>query len=336
MGSKRLLSGVFWLASLLLAEGAARLIFPAALAEFVPSENPRLVYELNPGYPGVNRFGMRQDDFDPSELRNRFVIAVIGDSHTYSSGSPNPAHAFPARLEYHLHERGVKDAVVLNFGVQGYDMVQELQVLQTRALRFSPNLIVLQYCINDDHIPNFIQPRFPALNQAMHKSVLLTTAWTTVLYSTFGRAHLIPLVDRAPDVLLFVPGLVGTPRSREQGTGHGFTHPTRDKDLVPARYREFVGRDNLEHAVQQFGDICLRERIPALATGFIERADEVVYERAGFQVYSFFTMFEGTDMRRYGYDPQVTDGHFQPQGNDFIGNALAKYITAHVGMTRTP
>jgi hypothetical protein len=294
----------------------------------VPSANPRLIYELNPAYPGINAHGMRQGEIETAALADRFVIAVIGDSHAYSVGSPNPAHAFPARLEYHLNTTAA-NVTVLNFGVQGYNMVQELEVLRAKALPFAPDLVVLQYCINDDHIPNYIQPRFPAINHAVHHSVLLTTAWTTLLYSRAGRRYVLPYVEHAPDFLLFVPGLVGTPVSREQGTSHGFTHPTRDNDLVPSRYREFIGQPNVERAVAAFGETCRTRGIPLLATGFIEPADEAIYERAGFQVYSFLTMFKGLDMRRYGYDPDMTDGHFLPQGNDFIGQALARYINEH-------
>jgi hypothetical protein len=40
-------------------------------------------------------------------------------------------------------------------------------------------------------------------------------------------------------------------------------------------------------------------------------------------------MFDGLDMRRYGYDPAHTDGHFSVDGNDFIGRALATYVSGH-------
>jgi GDSL-like lipase/acylhydrolase family protein len=330
---KRRISLAIWLGSLLVAEGAARLAFPPKIPEMVPSANPRLIYELNPEYPGVNSRGMRQGEIDASALARRFVVAVIGDSHAYSVGSPHPAQSFPARLEHHLNATGER-AAVLNFGVQGYNMVQELEVLQAKALPFAPDLVVLQYCINDDHISNYIQPRFPAVNRAIHHSVLLTTAWTTFLYSNVGRTYVLPYADHATDFLLFAPGLVGTPVSREQGTSHGFTHPTRSTELVPSRYHDFIGRENFERAVKAFGEICQRRGIRVVATGFIEQDAEAFYERSGFLVYSFFTMFQGLDMRRYGYDPNVTDGHFSPQGNDFIAQALATYIDGHLTLER--
>jgi hypothetical protein len=95
---------------------------------------------------------------------------------------------------------------------------------------------------------------------------------------------------------------------------------------VPARYHGVIGRDNLERAVATFGELCRKAGIPALATGFIEERDRSLYRTSGFEVYTFFDMFEGLDMRPFGYDPARTEGHFSDRGNAFIGHALAGYI----------
>jgi len=332
-GKKLLFSFAVLLSSVLVAEVPARLAFPQPIRPFVPSTNPRLIYELNPNYPGINSLGMAQREFDASSLQGRIVIAVVGDSHAYSVESPNHARAFPATLEHHLNaSAGAQTFTVLNFGVPGYNTVQELEVLRSKALRFKPDLVILQYCINDEHIANYIQPRFVRLNRAIHSNVFLTTAWTTFLYSDFGRRHALSYAEHLPDLLLFAPGLVGTPVSRERDSPHGPTHPTRSKALVPARYHDFVGRDNMERAAHRFGEVCRREGIPALATGFIEAGDDRLFTAAGLQVYSFFTIFEPVDMRRYGYDPERTDGHFSAPGNEFIGKALADYIREHYAL----
>jgi len=320
--------------ALLIVEGAGRLLLTRPTLPYVPSSNPRLIYELNPAYQGINTLGMRQPEIDRATVHDRFVIVVIGDSHSYMDDSVTGAGTFPARLEHHANAAAERPVTVLNLGVPGYNMIQELEVLRAKALAFEPDLIVLQYCVNDDHISNFIQPEYPRVNRAVHSSVVLTTAWTTILYSQFGRTHLLPFVeDHAPDLLLFTPGLVGTPVSREQDPLHGPTHPTRSKDLVPVRYHGFIGRDNFESAVHTFGEICRRARIPTLATGFIEERDRGLYEASGFQVYSFFDIFAGTDMRHYGYDPRHSDGHFSDLGNDLIGKALASYVREHFSVS---
>src|SRR5262249_48627313 len=106
-------------------------------------------------------------------------------------------------------------------------------------------------------------------------------------------------------------------------------HPPRNKDQVAVRYWGFIGRENLESAVKVFGTISKESGIPTLATGFIEDRDRNLYEASGFQVYSFFQIFRGLDMRDYGYDPAHTDGHFSEKGSDFVGRSLALLINAN-------
>jgi hypothetical protein len=68
--------------------------------------------------------------------------------------------------------------------------------------------------------------------------------------------------------------------------------------------------------------------IPRPATGFIEDRDRNLYESSGFQVYSFFQIFHGLDMRDYGYDPEWTASHFSDKGSDVIGKSLAAFVNA--------
>src|SRR5262249_36549181 len=161
-----------------IAEIAGRFVFLSEPNRFVPSANPRLVYELNPGYPEINAQRMRDREIDMATLHDRFVIAAIGDSHTFSLDSLQASNGFPARLNARLGGPRVR---VLNFGVPGYNMVQELEVLKAKVPAFAPDLVILQYCVNDDHLPNNIQPRHPRLNRVLHASVLVSTAWTAFL-----------------------------------------------------------------------------------------------------------------------------------------------------------
>lgn len=307
----------------------ARILYPQPILLNIPSKNFRLIHELNPLHPEINSLGMRQEEFDSSTLHDYFVIAVIGDSHTYSVRSAKREDSFPARLEHHLKALTDKSIKVLNFGVPGYNMTQELEVLRAKTLPFKPDLVILQYCINDEHISNYIQPKYDWLNRALHQSVFLTRAWTTFLYSRFGRRHVLVYVEKyLPDLLLYTPGLVGAPWAQEKDPAHA-PHPSRSRDQVPARYHDFIGRENLERDVKVFGEVCKKAGIPALATGFIEDQDRNLYEASGFQVYSFFQIFYGFDMRDYGYNPARTHDHFSEHGSDFIGKALAVFISAN-------
>ena len=100
----------------------------------VASKNQKLVYELNRNYKDINSFGMRDKEFDINSIRDLYKIAVIGDSHAYSTSVKNMAESFPSQLEQHLNQDIGKSIVkVLNFGVPGYNTAQELEVLKTKA-----------------------------------------------------------------------------------------------------------------------------------------------------------------------------------------------------------
>jgi len=320
--------------TLVVLEMLARSVLQQPTLMYVPSNNFRLIYELNPLRPEINSFGMRQDELDPSTLRDHFVIAVIGDSHAYSLSSGSWENSFPARLEHHLRALTGKNVKVLNFGVPGYNMAQELEVLKAKALQFSPDLVMLQYCVNDEHVSSYIQPKYVWLNHAIHKSVLLSRVWQKLLYSSFGRSNLLIYVEKyLPDLLLFSPGLVGTPRAQETDPSHA-PHPPRSRDQVPPRYHDFIGLENLERDVKVFGKITQDAGIPALATGFIEDRNRNLYESSGFRVYSFLEIFHGLNMRDYGYNPQNTASHFSDHGSDVIGKALADFIRTNSSLSK--
>jgi GDSL-like Lipase/Acylhydrolase family len=285
---------------------------------------------LNPRSPDVNSFGMRQTDIATAMLAQHFVVAVIGDSHAYGFGNSSWQWAFPTRLQEHLTSATGQRITVLNFGVPGYNMAQELEVLRAKALPFKPDLIVLQYCINDEHLSNYIQPKYPWLNRALYTSVFVITGWTRLVYSRRVQTTLRPFVERyAPDMLLYAPGMVGTPITQEGNGPHGRPHRPKSRSQVPPRYWDVIGRENLERNVRIFGEVSRAAGIPAVATGFIEDSDKALYESAGFDTYSLFEMFKGVKMGPYGYNSSRTASHFNDAGSDFIAKRLAAFIIEH-------
>jgi len=114
-----------------------------------------LRYELVPGSPDgakrINADGMRDRNREVSKPPGVFRVACIGDSITYGFGVRDSA-AYPARLERRLAaiRRGAGVAVeVLNFGVTGYNIEQSIQNLKVRALKYRPDVVLYQYCLND-------------------------------------------------------------------------------------------------------------------------------------------------------------------------------------------
>ena len=121
------------------------------------SADPELLYVTRPGYTknGVRiseAHGiLRPDDVDVPKPHGTVRIAVIGDSiaagHPLRTG-PTPPFAF--QLEAQLNaSAGRPYAQVLLFAADGYSTVQEARLLETEIAPFSPDLVVVAYCVND-------------------------------------------------------------------------------------------------------------------------------------------------------------------------------------------
>lgn len=118
------------------------------------SEDPRLRFDLRPNAEGqafgtavrVNAAGFRDSDY-PLDKGERYRIVVIGDSITFGLRLP-AEESFPEQLEALL--RNADPAVdVLNLGIAGYDILQEVAFLEDRGLAYAPDLVVVGYCMND-------------------------------------------------------------------------------------------------------------------------------------------------------------------------------------------
>jgi lysophospholipase L1-like esterase len=74
-------------------------------------------------------------------------VIVLGDSITFGN-SLALADTFSAQLQQRLVSQG-RNVEILNFGVGGYDTLQEVSLLEIRGLKYRPSLVVLAYCLND-------------------------------------------------------------------------------------------------------------------------------------------------------------------------------------------
>lgn len=298
---------------------------------YIPSTNEKLVYELNPENPRINSFGMRQDSFSEKDLNGSYIIAAIGDSHTYSLSVPGRHHGtYPFKLEHYMNILCDSSKIrVLNFGVPGYGTAQELELFKSKVLQFHPSLIVLQITINDAHVCNYIQPENKFLNHLIYKSHLLVYLWKHVIYSRISKNFFYDwFAKKFPDSLLFQEGLVGTMSSNVKGESPvHLGHPARTKDRVPSRYWYMLGEENQKKHFCEFAKIAKAHNIPIIATGFIQDWQRGIFLDNGFTVYSFDEMFKGViDENIYEYDPLRTSAHFNEKGCDVIGKKLADYI----------
>ncbi len=92
----------------------------------------------------VNSLGIRGGELRAAPA-NR--ILVLGDSHTFGVGLRDD-ETFPAQLERHLAGLAAGDVEVLNCGVGGYGLFQEVGLLRARDLGLRPQALVLLYALS--------------------------------------------------------------------------------------------------------------------------------------------------------------------------------------------
>ncbi len=147
------------LIALLAAEAGVRIFWAGAPATFGRAESlplqqvrdPAIIYRLVPGSTGfyngtefsVNSLGLRDRDYAIPAPSGTHRILVLGDSLVFGIGLP-PGQTLPAQLERRLD--GVE---VINAGVFGYNLQQEISLLSDVGLRYHPDVVVACFCHND-------------------------------------------------------------------------------------------------------------------------------------------------------------------------------------------
>jgi hypothetical protein len=89
----------------------------------------------------VNSYGMRDQEYELTAPAGTQRIALLGPSYVMGSGVADN-ETFDAMLEWQLNEQG-RPTEVLNFGVAGYSVAQELWSLDNMALQFQPDVIMV-------------------------------------------------------------------------------------------------------------------------------------------------------------------------------------------------
>jgi lysophospholipase L1-like esterase len=127
-----------------------------AVALKQPVADPRLSFAHRPntsaflmGVPfAINSAGLRDREFPREKPAGVYRIVWLGDSTTVGWGVPIEGTA-PKLLERELNAAGTGRFEVLNAGVGNYDTVQEVEHYLTIDRAFHPDLVILEYFIND-------------------------------------------------------------------------------------------------------------------------------------------------------------------------------------------
>lgn len=102
------------------------------------------------GWVHVDSAGFRGPEVRIEPQRGAFRIMAVGSSTTFDGAVTNDTRAWPARLEYWLNQvRPDQRVEVINAGVPGYTIVDQLVRLEMELYRYRPDLIVLYEGHND-------------------------------------------------------------------------------------------------------------------------------------------------------------------------------------------
>lgn len=122
---------------------AARLTGDFYWVELVPSS--RILYYGQPY--SINRWGMRDKDYELTPPSNIYRIALVGASHANGWGVSDN-ETFESLLEERLNHKNEKGGYIgyeiLNFAVGGYTPLQHLKLLKEKVLPFKPDAV---FCV---------------------------------------------------------------------------------------------------------------------------------------------------------------------------------------------
>lgn len=108
------------------------------------------------GYVEVNAEGWRDIDHALEKPADTYRIVVLGDSYS-EARQVSRADTFWAQLPRELAACGFqkgKRIEALNFGISGYGTAQEYLSLESRAMRYQPDLVLMQFTNGNDVMNN--------------------------------------------------------------------------------------------------------------------------------------------------------------------------------------
>jgi hypothetical protein len=121
---------------------------PANSSEFWAVHDPDLGYRGNPRNADMNSHGLRSPEVEPKSDKIRLLL--LGDSLLFYGNTMEDTVAGHMR-EAFARDRGARPIEIINAGIKGYTNYQELVYLKKYGLGFDPDMIGLEFCLNDLH-----------------------------------------------------------------------------------------------------------------------------------------------------------------------------------------
>jgi len=136
----------------------------------------------------INSKGLRDYEYDYLKPKHCYRVLVLGDSITFGWGV-DFSQTYPKLLEKKLNERSPGQKFeVINSGVGNYNLRDELSYLEYEGLKYSPDLIILGFFLNDAERHDKQPPNFLARHSCFY--TFLWSHWNAfVLRMNFNKGY---------------------------------------------------------------------------------------------------------------------------------------------------
>lgn len=113
-------------------------------AEYRLSPNRKLIYEPIPNTQELNEYGARGAACRVNRVAGKYRFLFIGDSVLEGLGV-DPGDRYTEQLQNRFGGR----YEFINLGVRGYNLIQEIEYLRLKGIRFRPDHVVINLIYND-------------------------------------------------------------------------------------------------------------------------------------------------------------------------------------------
>lgn len=151
----------------------------------------------------INRYGHHDDEFPVEKPEGEFRGVVIGDSVAMGDGVSRD-ETFSNQLEVVLNQNhgNGRTFQIINTGVQGYSTFHQYNVLKD-SLRFDPDFIAAQFCLNDLTEPLVVDTRYGGVGVDYHGVAQAPSRLFSYLLNETGYGRLVQNIrDRGKSVEL--------------------------------------------------------------------------------------------------------------------------------------
>lgn len=266
----------------------------------------------------TNRWGMRDAEYTKEKPAGTLRIALLGPSHVMGNGVADGA-TFEAVLEARLNREFTHPRYrrfeILNFGVDGYSLTQQVAMLEDRVFGFSPDVVIATHYQR---------------NRFMTERYLLKVVWGEVpvphepLRALLAGAGLAEL-DR---------GTVPVPFSAGRRVAKWVGLDPRTPEGESAARIRWIADDVLSWSFKRFGDLTTSRGIAPVVLGLNAVIDDVAadvpnrraIEESGVPVIDLFDIFPEAERPALRVAPW--DDHPNAAGHRRIADRLYPHLTA--------